>query len=89
MLREILTLHLQLKAEAHEFYEFASGEELCTACLRNSFDLIFLDIEMSGMNGMETVRQLRQLGVQSVLVFVTAYPDFVFKDMKYMRFIIY
>lgn len=86
VLREILTLHLQLKAEAHEFYEFASGEELCTACRKNSFDLIFLDIEMNGMSGMETARKLRGLGVQTVLIFVTAYPDFVFQGYEVHAF---
>lgn len=38
-----------------------------------AFDLLFLDIEMPGMDGMDLARQLRQKGSKAMIIFVTAY----------------
>ena len=40
--------------------------------------MLFLDIEMSGINGMETARRIREKNERLVLVFVTGYADYVF-----------
>ena len=62
-----LSLRLQL---------FASGKELLEACLPSSpFQVIFLDIYMPGLSGMETARQLRNTGVESALIFATTSVD--------------
>ncbi len=37
---------------------FNSGEALLFAYAENDFDIIFLDIEMSGINGMETAKEI-------------------------------
>ena len=60
---------------------YATGEELLTSGKR--FDIVFLDIQMEGMNGIEAARSLREknanLGVgDTVLVFVTGIRDYVF-----------
>ena len=50
--------------------EFPSG----TAFLGNyepDYDLVFMDIEMPGMNGMETARALRKMDASVLLIFVT------------------
>ena len=41
-------------------------------------DLVFLDIEMGGLNGMEAAKALRERSDALQLVFVTGYTDFVF-----------
>ena len=46
------------------------------------FDLIFLDILMDGMDGMETARALQKEGIRAKIVFVTSSPDFVFKGYE-------
>jgi len=39
-------------------------------------DVVFLDIEMPGMNGLEFARQLRELpGINAAIVFVTGYSE--------------
>ncbi len=50
-----------------EFYEFDSGEKLLQSKI-DDMDLIFLDIQMKGMNGNETAVQLNKKGYQGVLV---------------------
>ena len=60
---------------------YATGEELLASGKR--FDIVFLDIQMGGMNGIEAARSLREknanLGVEdTVLVFITGIKDYVF-----------
>ena len=61
-------------------YEFSSGEGLCAWLPKRpgELDLLFLDVEMGGMNGMETARRIRQSDNGLLIVFVTGYANFVF-----------
>ena len=55
---------------------FSDGQSLLErGC---NFDLIFLDIQMSPPDGIETARMLRQRKNQSLLVFVTILKEYVF-----------
>lgn len=53
---------------------YTSGNGLLHA--HKSYDLIFLDIDMPGMSGIETARQLRQYDKKVKIVYVTSYKDF-------------
>ncbi|MBQ2723798.1 MAG: response regulator [Clostridia bacterium] len=54
---------------------------------QNDVDLALLDIEMPGMNGIELAQKLREIHPQVVIVFVTAYseylPDFIRLNADY------
>ena len=55
---------------------FSSGSELLESCRAPiSFQVIFLDIYMPGLSGMETARQLRKAGVEAALIFATTSVD--------------
>ena len=41
-------------------------------------DILLLDIQMQQMNGMELARRLRSIGWKTILIFITAYADYVF-----------
>lgn len=43
------------------------------------FDIVFLDIRMEGMNGMDVARALRTAGVDAVIIFVTALEEYVYE----------
>ena len=58
-----------------EVKEYSSGEELVRS--EGVYDLIFLDIEMNGINGMETAEQLRKKGCKSNIVFLTSHTEFM------------
>ena len=55
---------------------YATGEELLTSGKR--YDIVFLDIQMEGMNGIEAARSLREKQEDTVLVFITGIRDYVF-----------
>lgn len=59
-----------------EIAEYSSGEELIMG--GTDSDIIFLDIGMDGLDGMQTARVLRKNGCRAVIIFVTAFEDRVF-----------
>ena len=65
-----------------EFY--ATGEELLRAEKR--FDIVFLDIQMDGMDGIETAGRLRKKQDEIVLIFVTGSREYVFDAIDLYAF---
>ena len=62
--------------EAHIIF-YNSGEELLLS--DNPIDILFLDIQMQGKNGMETARELRKKDKKIIIIFVTAAEEYVFQ----------
>lgn len=60
---------------------FDSGEALMFHLFDspNQADIIYLDILMGSLNGIETARQLRRNGCTSEIIFLTTTEDFVFE----------
>lgn len=79
-LRWLLETVLENQKIEHVIYEFSSGETLLEWMEKhpNEIDLMFLDIEMGKINGMETARQLRKNSDTLQIVFVTGFSDYVF-----------
>ncbi|AET70919.1 response regulator with CheY-like receiver, AAA-type ATPase, and DNA-binding domains [Desulfosporosinus orientis DSM 765] len=63
------------REDQHEVEMAADGEEAVQ--LLNTFkpDLILMDMKMPGMNGIETLRQIRALDRQVGVIMMTAYGD--------------
>ena len=56
--------------------QFYSGRELLRSL--ETFDLIFLDIIMDGLDGMRTAQLVRERAFDKLLVFISASRDYVF-----------
>lgn len=56
---------------------YRSGEELLLS--DKVPDILLLDIQMPGKNGMETAKELRRKSKKAIIIFVTALDDFVFQ----------
>lgn len=59
----------------YEIFTYESGEELL-----NSFkkvDVIFLDIDMTGINGIETAKKIREFDKEVKIIYVTSYTDYL------------
>ena len=59
---------------------FLSGEELLN--YDGQIDILFLDIQMKGMDGMETARRLRAEKFQGFLIFITVLKERVFQSFE-------
>ena len=63
---------------------YATGEELLASGKR--FDIVFLDIQMEGMNGIEAARELRERQEDTVLIFITGVKEYVFDALDLYAF---
>ncbi|MEG2119568.1 MAG: LytTR family DNA-binding domain-containing protein, partial [Pseudoflavonifractor sp.] len=84
LIRSMLADFAAERAQPISCAEYASGEALMAGCIGSGvrFDLIFLDIYMDGMDGMEVAHVLREAGVEAVLVFLTTTPDFAVQSYE-------
>ena len=80
VLRSALERILETRKIQGQFFEFSSGETLLRWYDRHAgeLDVIFLDMELHALDGMETARRLRAVDAGLQLVFVTGYADHVF-----------
>lgn len=58
---------------------YDSGEEMLGSNAARTPDILFLDIQMSGRNGMEIARELRRQKEDTILIFVTAISEYVYE----------
>ena len=63
---------------------FSTGEELLAS--EGRFDIVFLDIQMDGMNGIEAARSLRKRQEETVLIFITGIKEYVFDALDLYAF---
>lgn len=65
-------------------YEFNSGQRAVSWLAKHpgEIDLLFLDVEMDGLNGMEAAMEIRKFSRDLMIVFVTGYTDYVFDGYK-------
>ncbi|MDD5901673.1 MAG: LytTR family DNA-binding domain-containing protein [Lachnospiraceae bacterium] len=64
--------------------EYNCGDELLQS--DEIFDLIFLDIEMPGTNGMKTAKELRERKIESQIVFLTSHTECVYDAFRVKAF---
>ncbi len=69
---------LALEGTGYNVETAESGEKGVEKARENNFDLIFLDLRMPGIDGVETLRKLWTLG-QTVPIYITTafYDDFI------------
>ena len=68
--------HIEEKWEDNfQLTPFDSGESLCNALDTNSYDIILLDILMIGIDGIQTAKNIRTLGEDSKIIFISSCDD--------------
>ncbi|WP_048747687.1 MULTISPECIES: response regulator transcription factor [Paenibacillus] len=65
-------LSYNLTQEGYEVTVSENGADGLQAALQRSFDLIMLDIMLPGMNGFEVLGKLRQSGIRTPIIILTA-----------------
>lgn len=75
LLRKRLERQLSRRSTQANLLEYESGEAFLSACARLQFAILFLDIYMDGVNGIETAKQFRKLDARCLLIFTTTSTD--------------
>lgn len=65
-----------------ELYE--TGDALLAS--GKQFDIVFLDIQMEGTDGIETAKRLRQRNEDAILIFITGIREYVFEAFDVAAF---
>ncbi|HEM5202396.1 TPA: response regulator transcription factor [Streptococcus suis] len=77
--------------ESHLQYEidgYYTGERLVKAMRtqKDSYHLVFLDIEMEGIDGIETAKLLRDIDRNFILIYVTSYEQYALESFEVSPF---
>ncbi|MBG9943695.1 LytTR family DNA-binding domain-containing protein [Brevibacillus formosus] len=84
----LITLSIKTNIE-FVIESFDSGEQLVSYYERHEipFHILILDIEMSGMNGIQTARTIRGLNnLDEQIIFLTSYPKYMMESFDVMTF---
>ena len=76
VIREQIKKLIEKRQTDCEIDIYGTGEDLLKA--GKGYDIVFLDIQMEGMNGIDTARALRQNAENTVLIFITGVKEYVF-----------
>ncbi len=71
----LVSLRFLLEAEGFKVKTFADGQALLASTLPEPSDCLVIDYKMTGMNGLELVRRLRDRQVAAPIVLITAYEN--------------
>lgn len=76
-----------IKADVNfEIMTVLSGEELLNMKGIEDLDIVFLDIEMNGINGIETGKEIRKLNKDVIIVFITGYKKYALEAYEIQAF---
>jgi DNA-binding response OmpR family regulator len=68
-------LEINLHKEGYKVFKAATGEEGIKIAIRDSPDLIILDIMLPGISGLDVCRELRQKSIGTPIIMLTAKSD--------------
>lgn len=59
-----------------EIMDFTEGDELLAALSEHTPDVVFSDVELQGMTGLELAVQIKKAVPETKIIFVTGYPQY-------------
>ena len=62
--------------------DFSDAEQLLKSFRRRPYDVVFLDIEMPGMDGLTLAAKLRELSAEVYIVFLTGHVEYAIKGYE-------
>lgn len=71
-----------------ETYPYMDGKKVVDLLQnkKEEFDILFLDIDMPNVSGLEVAKKLREKGSEIILIFISAHEQYVFESIDYNPF---
>ena len=85
-LRELCALQLPDRIDCGIAPAFGSGEDVLRYLQDHIINILFLDIDMPEINGFSLASSLRERYPDTIIIFVSAYDDFVYSSFEYAPF---
>ncbi len=87
LLSKYINFYFSNKELSFKIYTYNSGEALLSS--KETFDLVFLDIEMEILNGIKTAYMIKQQSNRTIIFIVTAYHKYLddAMDLNVFRYI--
>ncbi|MGA1826326.1 MAG: response regulator [bacterium] len=73
---------LALEDEEYNIFTAESGEKGIELRKKSTFDLFFIDLKMPGMNGVETLREIRKVDSEVPIYIITAFHKEFLNELK-------
>ena len=81
--RDQIRVLLQAKEQFSQIDEYDSGQELMRQIREGKeIDIIFMDVDMPDMQGTDAVSQIKALGVDVAVCFVTSYEQYAYRAFQ-------
>lgn len=84
IIREQIKGLIEKQEERSHVEVYETGDEMLTA--GKHYDVVFLDIQMEGRNGIETARMIRKREESTILIFITGVKEYVFEAFDVAAF---
>ena len=67
---------------------FENGQDLLAdmSQTKSDIDLLLLDIDMPDISGLEVAKKIREMGKETILIFISSYESYVFDTFEYNPF---
>ncbi len=82
----ICAVKLPDQYDFRECIGFANAKEVVAFLRNNKIDILFLDIEMNGINGFELASVLNREFPDIIIIFISAYENYVYSAFEYAPF---
>lgn len=86
LLEKHLRVYGEKKGVSFQVSKYTESVVFVDAIRRNYFDIVFMDVDMPGINGMEASELLRQVDDQAVLIFVTKLQKYAVRGYEVRAF---
>ena len=82
-MQKLLEEYLKKRELQYTLHLFFSGEEFLKQCENSvKYDIVFLDINMEQIDGIQTAKRIRSFYSDTYIVFVTAFIDYALEGYK-------
>lgn len=81
LLKKYIKRYFEEKKESYHLYIYANGLDFLDDFEKN-FDIVFMDIEMPHLDGVETAKRMRQMDERVVLVFITNMAQYAIRGYE-------